>query len=162
MKLNVTKASVLNMFIGSLLSTAILVPVLVLMDFFEVTPYEDVTPITVTQDWNEINVTTNFYKHDGCKLRRLTVFGKSLGLWEEIPYVDLDYKPADQPVSRVIGWNTLHLKLSVSNMYYDEIQIRTRHECYDRDRLVVVDEIFQVLEPIGRDEYGHNVFGTLN
>ncbi len=103
-------------------------------------------PYTVTEilreEWtdNGLHFDANFVKH-GCDLDRFVVVGIYKGVAQLLPY--RDEGGFGDTENRTAGSQTLQIFVPASKLLFNDVEIRTRHICFDPDRgSYPVDKIF--------------------
>ena len=108
------------------------------------TPYRDVKVIQLDRVDGEIHLAATFVK-TACDFNRLRVVGGLLGETNFLPWRDIDGLPEDH--DRSAGTQTLRIAITVAQVNYDWIEVRTRHLCGedkdgDGDPDEKVDKVF--------------------
>jgi len=96
---------------------------------FEPVPYKDVELVSLTQNSGSINVVANFVKV-GCTFDRLVAVGFAGGESDILKWKDGDNLPENY--DREAGLQTINIEVRTQGIYYDWIEIRTRHYCNSR------------------------------
>lgn len=134
--------------IGFVLSSFVLSPFVYSSDLLETQPYYSVTPVEIRETVDgDILVNANFIKNGACDFVKMEVIGYSLGLWMRVEW-DTPLGPIP---NRLSGNQTLSVILITKDSYYQEYQIKTRHNC----RGNIVDRTFlefksEEIKPYGK------------
>ena len=127
---------------GFSLSCLILVPSIYFSDILAAKPYYDVEVLSADWDTEDDNVSTviNFTKNGDCDFKDLAAFGRYLGMWSVLTWVDTEGPPQGD---RIEGEHTLYLDIITEGNPYDTIELRTRHMCGEEK----VDGVLARLKP---------------
>lgn len=98
-------------------------------DMLRIEPYYEVK--ITEESWNRgsLVIRGSFIKNGFCKLETFAVVGTSDGIPRYLNFKDLDDLPKD--FDREAGEQGLNISVDISDNTYDQVQIRTRHVCFE-------------------------------
>lgn len=110
-----------------------------LSGYFKTGPYNQVEEIVV--DWEEeVLIRYSFFKNGACHLKTFAVVGYSDGVPRYLEYKDLDALP--DHFDREEGEHSLNILVDTKGVYYDKIELRTRHICGKE----IVNKVFATIK----------------
>lgn len=118
-----------NGVLGFTVGVVITAPFVMWDKLMEPIPYRDVHIVEQWREGDYLHITATFIKTD-CTFKHLVAEGFWLGLPRRLPVTDRDVPRGD----RLKGVHALRINIGDVERT-DEIELRTRHECYARDWL---------------------------
>lgn len=103
---------------------------------FKQRPFRDVRLLSIEAQGQKLHIRAAYEKL-GCQLARMVVFG--VGVGDSLVALDfLPYRGPNVELDRIEGRQVMDITVDTLGILYDQIEIRTRHDCDGRR----VDSLF--------------------
>lgn len=106
---------------------------------FDQQPFDRVKVTSVSRSGYEVNIKAQ-YRKVACEIERIVVFGTILGEVTPLDYVP--YRGPNIDEDRLEGQQAMEIIVDMAGVKYDNIEVRTRHNCEGRH----VDNVFLAVE----------------